>query len=330
METVAASSRTGEYLATAYLFTRGRQYGPYLVEVCAARGATLWARGQALPSTSEVRIAVRFRRQILWTSATVLGRDVHDEGAVCSVRFRHPQPSIEDSIQLAVLNELEEVQYKEYVLVTTPSGAAQCALHSELRAAGRRPVIFGSAAEALHWLTFTAAPPDAAIVDGATIGGEAVLQSCAARFPFARQFVLQGHALTRPAQTWRIDGSDGQTTGVRSAPKRLLFVDDEAHVLAGLQASLRSLLRTCEASFETDSTIALQHIRRHHFDVVVSDLRMPGVDGITLMRAVQKQSPFSRRIVLSGHDHAEVTEIAHTVLRKPCPPEILRQAIWAA
>jgi putative nucleotidyltransferase with HDIG domain len=79
---------------------------------------------------------------------------------------------------------------------------------------------------------------------------------------------------------------------------------------------------------------ALAHCEKGGFDVVVSDMRMPGMDGAELLRRVRERWPTSIRIVLSGHaDRGAVIRaipVAHQYLSKPCDAEVLRSTIARA
>ncbi len=112
---------------------------------------------------------------------------------------------------------------------------------------------------------------------------------------------------------------------------RILFVDDETDLLAGLRRLLRGHRDRWEMYFESDPRVALETVAVMEFDVVVSDMRMPGIDGAELLRQVRNIQPGAVRIVLSGQ--AELTSairslpIAHQFLAKPCDSERLEAAI---
>jgi CheY-like chemotaxis protein len=65
--------------------------------------------------------------------------------------------------------------------------------------------------------------------------------------------------------------------------------------------------------------------------VVVSDLRMPGMDGAELLGHIREQFPGAGRIVLSGYSEpglaARAAKVAHRVLAKPCKPEEFKDAL---
>jgi HD-like signal output (HDOD) protein/ActR/RegA family two-component response regulator len=113
--------------------------------------------------------------------------------------------------------------------------------------------------------------------------------------------------------------------------KRVLFVDDEPAILAGLQNLLYKDRRRWEMVFANGGEAALAHLRVRPFDVVVSDMRMPGMDGAVLLNLVKDEFPATARIMLSGHAEREAIVRAlpalHQLLSKPCDAETLRRAI---
>jgi HD-like signal output (HDOD) protein len=110
--------------------------------------------------------------------------------------------------------------------------------------------------------------------------------------------------------------------------KRILFVDDEAMVLQGIQRSLRAMRGEWEAEFATSGPEALEIMSRAPFDVVVSDMRMPGMDGAQLLEKIRMQFPQTVRMILSGQSDREsiLRSIGptHQYLSKPCDVEELK------
>ena len=115
---------------------------------------------------------------------------------------------------------------------------------------------------------------------------------------------------------------------------RILFVDDETMLLKGLERSLRSMRRDWEMHFVTGGPEALQAMERGPFDVVISDMRMPGMDGAELLDQVRSRFPQTVRMVLSGQSDKEAVLRAirptHQYLSKPCDIEELKQKVTRA
>ncbi len=116
--------------------------------------------------------------------------------------------------------------------------------------------------------------------------------------------------------------------------KQILFVDDEPKVLQGLQRMLRSLRREWQMEFAEGGPQALDYLAASPFDVVVTDMRMPGMDGAQLLDEVMRLYPATVRIVLSGQcDRQAVLKCvgpAHQFLTKPCDSETLKSTVARA
>lgn len=113
---------------------------------------------------------------------------------------------------------------------------------------------------------------------------------------------------------------------------RILFVDDEACVLDGLRDLLRRQRRDWEMVMALGGAAALRELDGDApFDVVVSDMRMPDIDGATLLEYVRDRSPESVRIMLSGQTEIDAAlravPVAHQFLAKPCGRDELVGAI---
>lgn len=113
----------------------------------------------------------------------------------------------------------------------------------------------------------------------------------------------------------------------------VLCVDDEARVLDGLSLHLRRHYQVHTAQSGAQALAKLKELRG--VAVVVSDMRMPGMDGATLLRQVMTLYPDTARILLTGEPGRDVAISAinegqiFRFLTKPCPPEKLKEAIDA-
>jgi response regulator RpfG family c-di-GMP phosphodiesterase len=114
-------------------------------------------------------------------------------------------------------------------------------------------------------------------------------------------------------------------------PERILCVDDEPSVLAGYR---RTLYRSFETVLVTSPLEALSMLETQpDFPVIISDFRMPEMDGAQFLARAAEVSPASARILLTGHADLEVAIEAvnrgqiFRFLRKPCPTDVLMLAL---
>ena len=109
---------------------------------------------------------------------------------------------------------------------------------------------------------------------------------------------------------------------------RILFVDDEPLTLQGLQRMLRSARGEWDMAFADSGARALELLDESPFDIVVSDMLMPGMNGAQLLTLVSEHHPATARFVLSGHADRNLvlqsTPCAHQYLAKPCSAEHLK------
>ncbi|MFK8015303.1 MAG: HDOD domain-containing protein [Gammaproteobacteria bacterium] len=114
--------------------------------------------------------------------------------------------------------------------------------------------------------------------------------------------------------------------------KRILFVDDEPNILAGLKRMLMRQRREWDMHFAESGLAALDLLAASKpFDVVVSDMRMPVMQGYELLEIVAQKWPGASRLILSGHaEHESALRsagVAHQFLSKPCDPDTLKRAV---
>jgi len=112
---------------------------------------------------------------------------------------------------------------------------------------------------------------------------------------------------------------------------RVLLVDDEPAVLDGLRRQLR---RDYAITIATGGAEALQLLEGElPFAVVVSDMRMPGMDGATLLAHMRERAPSTVRMLLTGHADIDAAISAinngqiFRFLTKPCTPDMLQGAL---
>jgi putative nucleotidyltransferase with HDIG domain len=113
--------------------------------------------------------------------------------------------------------------------------------------------------------------------------------------------------------------------------KRILFVDDENRILDGIRRMLYSERNRWRLEFAQGGEAALAAMQAGGYDVIVSDMRMPGMDGAELLTQVKDRWPATIRMILSGYTETEAAmravPVAHRFLAKPCNADALREAI---
>lgn len=118
--------------------------------------------------------------------------------------------------------------------------------------------------------------------------------------------------------------SQGSPDKIRrvSVMKRILLVDDNAEELVDLRNQLTPLCSTWEMVFAHRGGEALEVLKKTRFDAVISDLAMPQMDGIELLKQVKSVAPGAVRIIISNvtewNTSMQLVGIAHRYLSKPC------------
>lgn len=112
---------------------------------------------------------------------------------------------------------------------------------------------------------------------------------------------------------------------------RVLFVDDEASVLQAMRRAMHHMRNEWNMEFASSGAAALENLAKTPADVIVSDMRMPGMDGWQLLAEVKARYPRTVRLILSGHAEASsimrAIGVAHQYLAKPCDSAVLKAAI---
>jgi len=117
--------------------------------------------------------------------------------------------------------------------------------------------------------------------------------------------------------------------------ERVLFVDDEESILKGIKLNLGRAFAVTVANGPYEAIEVINE--QGHFPVVVSDMRMPKMDGATLLRTIKENNPETICILLTGHADFEFggaeavqSGMLYKILNKPCPPDRLKATIHAA
>ncbi|QIZ50391.1 response regulator [Dickeya zeae] len=115
---------------------------------------------------------------------------------------------------------------------------------------------------------------------------------------------------------------------------QVMFVDDESRVLSGIERALMMQDTDWECRFATSGQEALAMLEEEPADVVVSDMRMPFMDGAELLSQVRHRWPGTIRIILSGYSEPEATlrmlDVAHRFVPKPCDSTVLQAMVGNA
>jgi putative nucleotidyltransferase with HDIG domain len=116
--------------------------------------------------------------------------------------------------------------------------------------------------------------------------------------------------------------------------KQVLFVDDEPMILQGIERILRGMRAEWDLHFVTSGQEALALMEMTPMDVVVSDMRMPGMNGAELLNIVMQRCPHTVRIILSGYSDQDMVlrcvGSTHQYLSKPCDADALRSTVARA
>jgi two-component system OmpR family response regulator len=111
---------------------------------------------------------------------------------------------------------------------------------------------------------------------------------------------------------------------------RVLLIDDEEELVATLEERLG--MRGIRAETATTVEQALELVRRSEFDVVVVDLKMPGLEGTEIVDRIRALRPRTGVLMITGHgsghgDLEPLTHGGHRILLKPFPIERLVELI---
>jgi HD-like signal output (HDOD) protein len=119
-----------------------------------------------------------------------------------------------------------------------------------------------------------------------------------------------------------------------SAGQAVLFVDDEPKVLQGLERMLRPLRHEWTMHFAGSGEEALRVLGQQRIDILVTDMRMPHMNGVELMQQVVDRHPAVIRMALSGHAERDVVikavHLAHQYLSKPCDGDLIKDKLGQA
>ncbi len=112
---------------------------------------------------------------------------------------------------------------------------------------------------------------------------------------------------------------------------KVLFVDDEEHNLSIFESLLENADESWESRTAKDGEEAKQVLNEWACDLLVTDLRMPNFNGLSLLEYAKDEYPDLMRIVLSGCAEKSLLEradqLSHARLEKPCRLEDIKQTL---
>ena len=113
--------------------------------------------------------------------------------------------------------------------------------------------------------------------------------------------------------------------------KNIVFVDDEQELLDGLRVRLYKHRNEWNMTFVLSGDEAIAIFEKQQVDLIVSDVRMPGMDGGQLLSLVKQRWPNTMRIIVSGYSDpvqaVRLTSLAHQYVAKPCDDRLLENII---
>ena len=117
---------------------------------------------------------------------------------------------------------------------------------------------------------------------------------------------------------------------------RLLVIDDDPGLLLALPDTLRARLQECVVDTADSPDAALQLVREKPYDAIISDIRMPGMDGVALTMKMRELQPSTPVVLITGHGENGLrgqasAAGAYAFLDKPLDPTfivaLLQQAL---
>jgi YesN/AraC family two-component response regulator len=111
----------------------------------------------------------------------------------------------------------------------------------------------------------------------------------------------------------------------------ILIVDDDDNLISGLKRSFRKKSEAWDIQYAKSAKEAVSLLELNKYDLIITDYKMPGMDGLDLLILVKEKYASVKRILLTGQSENEIFEtskdIAHVYLSKPCPADSIIEAI---
>jgi CheY-like chemotaxis protein len=123
---------------------------------------------------------------------------------------------------------------------------------------------------------------------------------------------------------------------LRAARRRaasILVVDDEPDLRQSIKDLLEAFLGEPRVQLAPNGLAALELLRRQHFDLVITDYKMPGMNGIQFLQQAEEVQPGLRHLLVTAYGREAMREIgapAQRVVHKPFDPAALVQMVEEA
>jgi two-component system sensor histidine kinase/response regulator len=116
---------------------------------------------------------------------------------------------------------------------------------------------------------------------------------------------------------------------------RVLIVDDDLALLEALPEALRLRLGGVSVDTADSGAAALERITEQEYDAIVTDIKMPGMDGLTLLREIKARRPDTPTLIITGHGENELAVHAlrggaHDFIQKPIDRDYFIAALYRA
>jgi HD-like signal output (HDOD) protein/CheY-like chemotaxis protein len=113
--------------------------------------------------------------------------------------------------------------------------------------------------------------------------------------------------------------------------RKILFVDDDKSILDSFRSMLHFKRKEWKCFFARDGAEGLAVLDDQEIDVVIADMRMPGMDGADFLKEVEVRQPGAVRMILSGYSDMHLllksVKHAHQFMSKPCSSEKVVETI---